>query len=91
MPKIPLPPLELRIRDRGEPKVIRLALNHNKILLAPMGRFWTETMDGRSGYGPAYYGQVMEPKRRAHRKNEIDIITAQFQKFFCPENSYHTA
>ena len=86
MAKTPLPPLELRVRDPGEPKVIRLALKHNKILLAPMGRFWTETRETQS---------MMElaAKRRAQRKSEVDIITAQFQKFFCPENSYvhHTA
>jgi len=86
MAKTPLPPLELRVRDPGEPKVIRLALKHNKILLAPMGRFWTETRESQS---------MMElaAKRRAQRRSDIDIITAQFQKFFCPENSYvhHTA
>ena len=86
MAKTPLPPLELRVRDPGEPKVIRLALKHNKILLAPMGRFWAETRETQS---------MMElaAKRRAQRKSEVDIITAQFQKFFCPENSYvhHTA
>ena len=37
-----LPPLELRIKDKGNPKVIRLAVNQNKILLAPLGEFWKD-------------------------------------------------
>ena len=39
-----LPPLELRVHNPGQPKVIKLSVLQKKILLAPLGSFWLEAM-----------------------------------------------
>jgi WD40 repeat protein len=78
-----LPPMELRVQNPGAPRVIKLSVLQKKILLAPLGSFWLDAMDAKT------IAQIAKTRRdRRIKRKEMDIITARFQKFYCPENSF---
>ena len=78
-----LPPMELRVQNPGQPRVIKLSVLQKKILLAPLGSFWLDAMDSKT------IAEIAKKRReRRSRKQQMEIMTTRFQKFYCPENSF---